>query len=182
MFWDVIDKGSSVALICTMVYVYANYQASEIFSPRAFFAIFMICVGVSVCWWQTIALSARSMQVEFIESAALLLLFAGFYWRLASIGTVMACVGTLSNKFAMIANGGTMPVFVNPESSWSAAVIQSLRHHVASGQTHFAYLCDWITLSDRIMSVGDFLIIFGFYILSVEILFKSSKKPFERAA
>lgn len=171
MFFEMIYLCSIVALTFAIVSIDNVFNR---FSLRAFFVALIVFVTLHICWWQTIIFSEPSIKFNFLYAALLVMFYSGLFWRLAPISTLMIFVGVASNKLAIVSNSGTMPVFVSPESSLYSFAKQSSRHHIASGQTHFAFLCDWIYINEKttqsIISIGDLFIVFSSFVITFEIL------------
>ena len=90
----------------------------------------------------------------------------------ALAGAAMVCAGSLLNRAAMAANGGSMPVYPTLSRltgyyrDGALAASGDVRHILMSGSTRLNFLGDYIDAGLSVMSVGD-LLIHGFVTLII---------------
>jgi hypothetical protein len=175
MLWLIADQGGRLMFLCAFfLFTIRVSQTGEKFAVRPCLVVFALFAAIYFYWQQTIATAPP--QLHFFGAVCVGTLAAGLFWRSAPIGTVMLCAGTIGNKVAVLANGGTMPVFVNKQDSLFEVVKRSVGHQVASESTYFSYLCDWIKVDDHsIVSIGDLLILFALYVAAIQLYLKVVK-------
>lgn len=108
-----------------------------------------------------------------------------FYYKIYKpgiIGSGLIVLGSLSNKFVMMHNGGKMPVFASLSKftgyyNESAFGIADDIHVIGTELTRYKYLSDFIDVGWSILSIGDLLIHSFTFIIIYYTIKVLNKKP-----
>jgi hypothetical protein len=124
--------------------------------------------------WLVAGLIVYAIAVHVLPVAAqlgwIILLIAWMVLNLRAPGVGVSALGALCNLAVVLANGGRMPFY-----GWAAPDVM---HVAAGGQTHLAFLADWVTvpapLPYSVVSLGDTLIVGGAVWLVATVLFQKA--------
>ena len=108
-------------------------------------------------------------------AAAIIFLLAN--WRRPGIITILA--GTFMNGLVIIANRGRMPlVFAQPPDDAMVEKIMAAPNYIlAEGHEHLLFLADRIKVFSYMLSIGDFFIAAGVFILVAHLVSRRRVRP-----
>ncbi len=167
-----------------------RYQLKYLFYTWTFYPILVMQLVLIVL--QAMIFTGNYTLVAYTEyiriASTLSVLFAMFAFSLykpAIIGSVSMMAGTVLNNFVISQNGGKMPVF--PTLSYWTGYVKSNTFDVVNDihvlgdiSTKWKILTDWIDVGYCILSPGDVLNHF-FFFLMLYALIKAVNKKFNPA-
>jgi len=130
-------------------------------------------------------------NIFLIQACVFCLLFLGFWFNRQYLGILVIGAGGFLNAVVMMLNGGKMPVSLDVLASANLTeAIDMLKsgldnkHAIINESTRLGFMADTIFIPGfpgllmRIVSIGDLIVIAGFFLLLVEVV--SGRTIFKR--